>query len=74
MPKVTVTASPRQGFRGFGAIQRFFLSEIPEQLDVSDAEYKELHEDPAKFFLKVDDGWKEPAAEPVEPSAKSAKK
>lgn len=54
MPKVTVTASPRMGFRGFGAIERYFLSEQAETLEVTDAELAELKADPAKYFLKVE--------------------
>ncbi len=73
MPKVTVTALPRQGHRGFGAIEHYFVSGVPEQLDVSDAQYKELQDDPAKFFLKVEDGWPEPkpADPPAEPPAQA---
>jgi hypothetical protein len=67
MPKVTITASPRQGYRGFGAIERYFLSEQSETLDVTDAELEELEADPAKFFLKVEDA---AADEPSKPTAK----
>jgi hypothetical protein len=69
MRKVTVTAAPRQGHRGFGAVERYFVSGIPEQLEVTDAQYKELTEDPATFFLKVEDGWKAPEQdEPAKPA------
>jgi len=77
MPKVTITALPRQGFRGFGAIQRYFTTGVPEKLEVSDAEYEELFQDPATFFLKVEDGFVDPpqpkkpaASKPTDPDAK----
>lgn len=54
MPKVKITATPRQGYRGFGAIERYFISDVPETVDVSDAQLKELQADPAKYFLKVE--------------------
>jgi len=55
MPKVTVTALPRQVFKGFGAIKRYFVSGEPETIDVTDAELAELQADPACYFLKVED-------------------
>lgn len=69
MPKVKITALPRQGYRGFGAIRRYFESGISETIDVTDAEFKELQEDPAKFFLKVEPPGEEAPAV-VEPPAK----
>jgi hypothetical protein len=68
MPKVTVTASPRQGFRGFGAIERYFLSEQPETIEVTDAEIAELKADPAKYFLKIEDA---PASAKAEQTPKA---
>ena len=67
MPKVTISASPRQGYRGFGAIERYFISDQPETLDVTDAELEELSADPAKYFLKVEDA---AADEPSKPTPK----
>jgi len=67
MPKVTITALPRQGYRGFGAIERYFISGQPETLDVTDAELEELNTDPASYFLKIEDA---AADEPSKPTAK----
>lgn len=55
MPKVKITATPRLGYRGFGAIERYFVSDVPETVDVTDAQLKELQADPAKYFLKVEE-------------------
>lgn len=61
--KVTITAAPRQGYRGFGAIERYFISEQPVHLVVSDVEFKELNSDPAKFFVKVENADEDVTAE-----------
>jgi hypothetical protein len=73
MPKVTITALPRQGYRGFGAIQRYFLSGQPETVDASDAEFAELTSEPASFFLKVEDAAEFEARQKAA-EAKAAKK
>jgi hypothetical protein len=54
MPKIIVTAVPRKGFGGFGAIKAYFPNATPITLDVSAEELKELEGDPAKFYLKVE--------------------
>jgi hypothetical protein len=52
--RVTITALPRQGYRGFGAVERYFLSGVPETIEVTDAQFAELTSDPASYFLKVE--------------------